>query len=182
MAVKGILKYGDPILRKRCKNVEDFGTISNLVEEMFDTMYEEDGIGLASNQIGETLHLFVIDISHTDENEEPRIFINSSIQKKNGECLSLEGCLSIPGIQVEVERSESVTLKYSTLDGSEKEEEFDGLLARAIQHEIDHLNGIFIVDRLSDLAKMQFKKELKSIKNEAVKKSTLSEQSQGIVL
>ena len=182
MAVKGILKYGDPILRKRCKNVEDFGTISNLVEEMFDTMYEEDGIGLASNQIGENLHLFVIDISHTDENEKPRIFINSSIQKKNGKCLSLEGCLSIPGIQVEVKRSESVTLKYSILDGSEKEEEFDGLLARAIQHEIDHLNGIFIVDRLSDLAKMQFKKELKSIKNEAVKKSTLSEQSQGIVL
>ena len=182
MAVKGILKYGDPILRKRCKNVEDFGTISNLVEDMFDTMYEEDGIGLASNQIGENLHLFVIDISHTDENEEPRIFINSSIQKKNGECLLLEGCLSIPGIQVEVKRSESVTLKYSTLDGSEKEEEFDGLLARAIQHEIDHLNGIFIVDRLSDLAKMQFKKELKSIKNEAVKKSTMSEQSQGIVL
>ena len=182
MAAKGILKYGDPILRKRCKNVEDFGTISNLVEDMFDTMYEEDGIGLASNQIGENLHLFVIDISHTDENEEPRIFINSSIQKKNGECLSLEGCLSIPGIQVEVKRSESVTLKYSTLDGSEKEEEFDGLLARAIQHEIDHLNGIFIVDRSSDLAKMQFKKELKSIKNEAVKKSTMSEQSQGIVL
>jgi len=182
MAVKGILKYGDPILRKRCKNVEDFGTISNVVEDMFDTMYEEDGIGLASNQIGKNLHLFVIDISHTDENEEPRIFINSSIQKKNGECLSLEGCLSIPGIQVEVERSKSVTLKYSTLDGSEKEEEFDGLLARAIQHEIDHLNGIFIVDRLSDLAKMQFKKELKSIKIEAVKKSTLSEQSQGIIL
>ena len=182
MAVKGILKYGDPILRKRCKNVEDFGTISNLVEDMFDTMYEEDGIGLASNQIGECLHLFVIDISHTDENEEPRIFINSSIQKKNDECLSLEGCLSIPGIQVEVKRSESVTLKYSTLDGLDKEEEFDGLLARAIQHEIDHLNGIFIVDRLSDLAKMQFKKELKSIKNEAVKKSSLSEQSQGIVL
>ena len=182
MAVKGILKYGDPILRKRCKNVKDFGTISNLVEDMFDTMYEEDGIGLASNQIGRNLHLFVIDISYTDENEEPRIFINSSIQKKNGECLSLEGCLSIPGIQVEVKRSESVTLKYSTLDGSEKEEGFDGLLARAIQHEIDHLNGMFIVDRLSDLAKMQFKKELKSIKNEAVKKSTLSEQSQGIVL
>ena len=182
MAVKGILKYGDPILRKRCKNVEDFGTISNLVEDMFDTMYEEDGIGLASNQIGGNLHLFVIDISHTDENEEPRIFINSSIQKKNGECLSLEGCLSIPGIQVEVKRSESMTLKYNTLDGSEKEEEFDGLLARAIQHEIDHLNGIFIVDRLSNLAKMQFKKELKSIKIEAVKKTTLSEQSQGIVL
>ena len=182
MAVKGILKYGDPILRQRCKNVEDFGTISNLVEDMFDTIYEEDGIGLASNQIGENLHLFVIDISHTDENEEPRIFINSSIQMKNGECLSLEGCLSIPGIQVEVKRSESVTLKYNTLDGSEKEEEFDGLLARAIQHEIDHLNGIFIVDRLSDLAKIQFKKELKSIKNDAVKKQTLSEQSQGIVL
>ena len=182
MAVKGILKYGDPILRKRCKNVEDFGTILNLVEDMFDTMYEEDGIGLASNQIGGNLHIAVIDISHTDENEEPRIFINSSIKEKNGEHLSLEGCLSIPGIQVEVIRSESVAIKYNTLDGSEKEEEFDGLLARAIQHEIDHLNGIFIVDRLSDLAKMQFKKELKSIKNEAVKKSTLSEQSQGIVL
>ena len=182
MAVREIVKYGDLTLRKQCGDVEDVFSVSLLVEDMFDTMYEEDGIGLAANQIGEDLHLFVIDISHKDEAEKPRVFINSKIIDKKGECLSVEGCLSIPGIQVELKRSEFITLQYYSLEGEQKKREFNGLLARAIQHEMDHLNGIFIVDRISDLVKMQYKKDLKEIEEVALKESKVREKIQGIVL
>ena len=182
MAVREIVKYGDLILRKQCRDVEDIFSVSTLVEDMFDTMYEEDGIGLAANQIGEDLNLFVIDISHKDEAEKPRVFINSKIIDKKGECLSVEGCLSIPGIQVELTRSEFITLQYYSLEGEQKKREFNDLMARAIQHEMDHLNGIFIVDRISDLVKMQYKKDLKEIEEDALKESKVREKIQGIVL
>jgi len=182
MAVREIVKYGDLILRKQCGDVEDIFSVLPLVEDMFDTMYEEDGIGLAANQIGEDLNLFVIDISHYNEAENPRVFINSKIIDKKGECLSVEGCLSIPGIQVELKRSEFITLQYYSLEGEQKKREFNGLLARAIQHEMDHLNGIFIVDRISDLVKMQYKKDLKEIEQDALKESKVREKIQGIVL
>jgi|TARA_Y100000758_G_scaffold262346_1_gene200912 peptide deformylase len=182
MAVREIVKYGDLILRKQCRDVEDIFSVSTLVEDMFDTMYEEDGIGLAANQIGEDLNLFVIDISHKDEAEKPRVFINSKIIDKKGECLSVEGCLSIPGIQVELKRSEFITLQYYSLEGEQKKREFNDLMARAIQHEMDHLNGIFIVDRISDLVKMQYKKDLKEIEEDALKESKVREKIQGIVL
>tara|TARA_B100001146_G_C16081364_1_gene390808 strand:- start:347 stop:895 length:549 start_codon:yes stop_codon:yes gene_type:complete len=182
MAVREIVKYGDLILRKQCRDVEDIFSVSTLVEDMFDTMYEEDGIGLAANQIGEDLNLFVIDISHKDEAEKPRVFINSKIIDKKGECLSVEGCLSIPGIQVELKRSEFITLQYYSLEGEQKKREFNDLMARAIQHEMDHLNGIFIVDRISDLVKMQYKKDLKEIEEDALKESKVREKIQGILL
>ena len=182
MAVREIVKYGDLILRKQCRDVEDIFVVSPLVEDMFDTMYEEDGIGLAANQIGEDLNLFVIDISHKDEAEKPRVFINSKIIDKKGECLSVEGCLSIPGIQVELKRSEFITLQYYSLEGEQKKREFNDLMARAIQHEMDHLNGIFIVDRISDLVKIQYKKDLKEIEEDALKESKVREKIQGIVL
>ena len=182
MAVREIVKYGNLILRKQCGDVEDIFSVSPLVEDMFDTMYEEDGIGLAANQIGEDLNLFVIDISHKDEAEKPRVFINSKIIDKKGECLSVEGCLSIPGIQVELKRSEFITLQYYSLEGEQKKREFNDLMARAIQHEVDHLNGIFIVDRISDLVKMQYKKDLKEIEEDALKESKVREKIQGIVL
>jgi peptide deformylase len=182
MAVREIVKYGDLILRKQCRDVEDIFSVSTLVEDMFDTMYEEDGIGLAANQIGEDLNLFVIDISHKDEAEKPRVFINSKIIDKKGECLSVEGCLSIPGIQVELKRSEFIILQYYSLEGEQKKREFNDLMARAIQHEMDHLNGIFIVDRISDLVKMQYKKDLKEIEEDALKESKVREKIQGILL
>ena len=166
MAVREIVKYGDLILRKQCRDVEDIFSVSPLVEDMFDTMYEEDGIGLAANQIGEDLNLFVIDISHKDEAEKPRVFINSKIIDKKGECLSVEGCLSIPGIQVELKRSEFITLQYYSLEGEQKKREFNDLMARAIQHEMDHLEGIVFVDHLSRLKKdRSIKKSIKFQKN-----------------
>ena len=96
MSVLDVVNYGDPILRKKCKQVKDFSNLPTLIEDMFDTMYEEEGIGLAANQVGIDMNMFIIDIAHTDENEFPRIFINGKIIKIEGESTFSEGCLSIP--------------------------------------------------------------------------------------
>ena len=96
MAVLKIVNYGDPILRKKCQSLNDFSKLPKFVEDMFDTMYEEEGIGLAANQVGVDMNLFIIDIAHTDEKEFPRVFINGEITKFYGESVFSEGCLSIP--------------------------------------------------------------------------------------
>ena len=163
MSVLQVVHYGDPILRKKCKEVEDFSKLSILIENMFDTMYEEEGIGLAANQVGVNMNMFIIDIAHTDENEFPRTFINGTIIKVEGESAFSEGCLSIPQVALEVIRPESILFKYQDINQKWHEEKFDGLLARAIQHEMDHLNGIFIIDRVSEIEKIKYKNELKKL-------------------
>ena len=163
MALMDVVKYGDPILRKKCSTVTDFSKLDILVDDMFDTMYEEEGIGLAANQVGIDMNLMVIDVSHTEETDETNVFVNGEITDSWGESVFEEGCLSIPEVRLEVKRPEFITFKYQDMEGNEKEEEFTGLLGRAIQHEIDHLNGVFIVDRVSSLVKMQVKKQLKEI-------------------
>ena len=151
MSVLEVVNYGNPILRKRCKQVTDFSRLSDFIDDMFDTMYEEEGIGLAANQVGVDLNLFIIDISHTDDNEYPRIFINGEITSSQGESIFSEGCLSIPEVALEVTRPEVISFKYQDINEKWHEEEFDGLLARAIQHEIDHLNGVLFIDHISRL-------------------------------
>lgn len=163
MAVLPVVKYGNPILRKIMSSVEDISQISSLVEDMFDTMYQEDGIGLAANQVGVNLNLSVVDISHTEECDTPFVFINGKIIERWGESLMEEGCLSLPGIRIDVPRSEGIRFSYQDLSGGDHEEDFDGLLARVIQHEIDHINGMIIMDRVSSLLKQQFKKQLREI-------------------
>lgn len=170
MAVMDIVHYGDPILRKKCASVKDFSNLDSLIDDLYDTMYEAEGIGLAANQVGLDLNLFVIDISHTDEKEKPRIFINCEIIVSEGQSVFPEGCLSIPEITLDVTRPEFITCKYQGLDKKWQEEEFSDLLGRAIQHEMDHLNGILIIDRVSSLEKMKVNKELKEIKINAEKK------------
>ena len=102
MSVLDIVNYGDPILRKKCSSVEDFTTLPSFVDDMFDTMYEEEGLGLAANQVGVDMNLFIIDIAHTDDNEFPRVFINGEIISNEGESVFSEGCLSIPQVSLEV--------------------------------------------------------------------------------
>tara|TARA_A100001011_G_C13536570_1_gene526740 strand:- start:57 stop:500 length:444 start_codon:yes stop_codon:yes gene_type:complete len=136
-------------------------------------MYEEEGIGLAANQVGVDINVFIIDISHTDETDEPNIFINPEIIMKTGDkTVYAEGCLSLPGVTLDVLRPKNIILRYQTRDEVWHENEFSGLLSRAIQHEMDHLNGIFIIDRVSELDKMKYKKDLLSIKTNAEKIST----------
>ncbi len=167
MAVMDVVKYGDPILRKKCAEVTDFDSLPELIDNMFDTMYEKEGIGLAANQVGLDMNLMIIDVVHTDEAEEPHVFVNGKITDSWGESIIEEGCLSIPEVRLEVKRPEFIKFKYKTMEGEEKEEEFFGFLGRAIQHENDHLNGVFIIDHVSPMVRMQVKKQLKEIAKES---------------
>ena len=168
MSVLDVVNYGDPILRKKCKQVEDFSKLAPLIEDMFDTMYEEEGIGLAANQVGVDMNMFIIDIAHTDEKEFPRIFINGKIMKLEGESTFSEGCLSIPQVALEVIRPETILFKYQDINQKWHEEKFDGLLSRAIQHEMDHLNGVLIIDLVDEIQKAKVQKEVNRIKNDSI--------------
>ena len=166
MSVLEVVHYGDPILRKKCNSVKDFSKLESLLNDMFDTMYEENGIGLAANQVGFDMNLFIIDISGIEEDEKTRVFINGEIINSEGESWFEEGCLSIPDIRLNVKRPDIIKFKYQDEKGQEFEEDFDGLLARAIQHEVDHLNGILFIDYLSKLKKDMIIKKLVKQKKE----------------
>ncbi len=164
MAVLDIVKYGDPILRKKCKLVKDFSNIGKIVDDMFDSMYEAEGIGLAANQVGINLNIFIIDISHTEESDDSYVFVNSSIvESSSNKSSSSEGCLSLPNISLDINRPEKIKLKYQTIDGKWCEDDFSGLLGRAIQHENDHVNGVMIIDRVSEIEKIKHKTVLKEL-------------------
>ena len=167
MPAQEIVKYGDPRLRKVCKTVKDFSVLPDIVSSMYDSMYEAEGIGLAANQIGIDINLFIIDITHTDDVTESVEFVNGKIVDSHGESEFSEGCLSIPGVEFEIKRPEFITLQFQKIDGSKHEQEFGGLYARAIQHEIDHLNGKLIIDHVSAVAKLRYKSQLKEIKENA---------------
>ena len=183
MPAKEIVKYGDPRLRKVCKTVKDFSVLPDIIVNMYDSMYEAEGIGLAANQIGIDLNLFIIDITHIEEVTESAEFVNSRIVDSHGEITFSEGCLSIPGVEFEIIRPEFITLQYQKIDGSKHEHEFSGLYARAIQHEMDHLNGKLIVDHVSTVAKLRYKSQLKEIKENAdYQYSDLSEHNSATLL
>ena len=149
MAILKILKYGDEILRKKSKEVSKVSKkIRILAENMIDTMYANNGVGLAAPQVGENLRMFVIDVSQDDEPLNPIVFINPKIIKKSGAIKSNEGCLSFPKAYVDVRRYKNIMVKALDLNGRPfVMEAKDGeLLARAIQHEYDHLDGILFID------------------------------------
>ena len=138
--------FGDPVLKQRAREVEEInGDLVTLVHGMYDTMDLEDGIGLAAPQVGVRKRLFTFDLH---EGEGPGVVINPEIVEREGEVLSDEGCLSVPGYRFEVVRSERVTMRGLDLDGNELVLAGDDLLARMIQHEIDHLDGLLLLDRV----------------------------------
>ena len=138
--------FGDPVLKQRARDVEDFdGDLVTLVHGMYDTMDLEEGVGLAAPQVGVRKRLFTYDLH---EGEGPGVVINPEIVERDGEVLSEEGCLSVPGYRFEVVRAERVTMRGLDLDGNELVLEGDDLLARMIQHEIDHLDGVLLLDRV----------------------------------
>ena len=153
MAVLPIVKYGNPILRKKVNNValEEIENITEILNDMFDTMYEEEGIGLAANQIDINLNLMVLDVTHLEEYEklEPMVLINTEILEEHGNIEIEEGCLSIPEIKASIPRAESILISYYDEFGECKKNKFDSMLCRVILHEIDHLNGKFFTDYLS---------------------------------
>ncbi len=161
-----IVHYGDQILRKVCKPVRNFEILPDIVEGLFETMYEAEGIGLAANQVALDMNLFVIDLNSEDY-AEIYTFVNGKIINSRGESLLEEGCLSLPEIRLEVKRPEFITFRYEDLNGQEKIQDFEGLAARAIQHEMDHLNGVLIIDKIPPSQRLIIQKELKSIEKSA---------------
>lgn len=149
MAIRKVVKYGNETLRQPSKEVHKVSQkVKNLVQDLIDTMYSQNGVGLAAPQIGENVRVFVIDVSTGDEPLNPIVFINPKIIKKSGACISHEGCLSFPEAFTDVKRYANVMVKALDRKGrSFVIEAKDGtLLARAIQHENDHLDGILFVD------------------------------------
>jgi peptide deformylase len=152
VAIRPILTYPDPRLREVAKPVEKVDdAIRALVEDMAETMYDAPGVGLAANQIGVPVRIFVIDIAQEDEPSELRVFINPEIIEKDGVQLYREGCLSFPGVAEDVKRAATVKVRALDASGESFELEADGLLAVAIQHENDHLDGVLMVDKFNAL-------------------------------
>lgn len=149
MSIRKVVKYGEPSLREPSKEVHKVSQkIKNLVQDLIDTMYSQNGVGLAAPQIGENVRVFVIDVSTGNEPLNPIVFINPKIIKKSGACISHEGCLSFPEAYTDVKRYENVMVKALDSNGRSfvMEAKEGTLLARAIQHEFDHLDGIFFID------------------------------------
>ncbi|RJF88426.1 peptide deformylase [Oleomonas cavernae] len=151
MAIRPILVAPDPRLKQKSTKVEVFDdTLARLIADMFETMYEAPGIGLAAIQVGVAKRLLVMDIAREDEPKGPRVFINPEIVW-SGEERSVyeEGCLSVPEQYAEIERPAKVRVRFQDAKGEVHEEEMEGLLATCIQHEMDHLEGVLFVDHLS---------------------------------
>ena len=162
MALLPILEFPDPRLRTKAVPVDAAEVTSPafqaLLDDMFQTMYEAPGIGLAASQVDVHKRFMVIDVS--DEKNLPRVFINPEIVSKQGEQLYQEGCLSVPGIYADVGRADAITVRYFDRQGQAQELSTDGLLAVCIQHEIDHLDGKLFVDYLSPLKREMVRKKL----------------------
>jgi|TARA_Y100000031_G_scaffold138627_1_gene164646 peptide deformylase len=168
MPLLSIVNCLDPILRKKCRPVENINDkLIKLSEDMIETMYESGGLGLAANQVGLSSGLFVINISIQKEERNPIVIINPTITASEDKEMGEEGCLSIPDIFTEVERAQRVEVKGYDLKGDEVRYEAEGFLARAFQHEMDHLNGILFWDNLGkvkrDILKRKFRKKLKEL-------------------
>jgi peptide deformylase len=188
MAIREIIEVPDPRLKVVSTKVETFDAeLRTLVEDMFETMYDAPGIGLAAIQVGVPLRVLVIDLQPDDEDaepvpcdhdghdhhhqptkREPRVFINPQILDPSEElAVYNEGCLSVPEIYAEVERPARIRARWQDLDGTVHEEEIDGLLATCLQHEMDHLEGVLFIDHLSRLKRQMALKKLEKLRKAA---------------
>lgn len=172
-----IIGYGDPVLRKVAENVSaEFPDLKETIVNMYETMYNANGVGLAAPQVGKAIRIFVIDTTPFSDDEDldsdaqkqlngfKRTFINAKMIQEKGEEWSFnEGCLSIPDVREDVYRNPTITIEYCEEDFILKTEVFDGLIARVIQHEYDHIEGILFTDKISSLKKRLIQKKLKNI-------------------
>ena len=152
MAIRSILHYPDPILRKRAEPVTEVTPeVLTLIEDMKETMYAAPGCGLAAPQIGVSLRLFIVDTAGEDEPSDLRVFINPEIVSRVGKVIWEEGCLSFPGVHEEIERADKVVVRATNEHGKVVELAADGLLGVAVQHEYDHLDGVLMIDHMGIL-------------------------------
>ena len=172
-----IYGYGEPVLRKMGEEIsKDYPNLKELIANMYETMYNAHGVGLAAPQIGLGIRLFIVDTEPFADSDDvskeeaaelagfKRTFINAKITKEEGDVWGFnEGCLSIPDVREDVFRNEKITIEYFDEDFNKKVEEYDGLIARVIQHEYDHIDGILFTDHLSTLKKKLIGKKLMNI-------------------
>ena len=172
-----IVAYGDPVLKKKAKDItKDYPKFDSLLENMFETMYNAHGVGLAAPQIGLPIRMFLVDTTPFSDDEDlskdeqkalngfKRVFINAKIIKEEGdEWVFNEGCLSIPDVREDVFRKPKITVAYLDENFKAQKASFDGLIARVIQHEYDHIEGVLFTDKLSTLKKRLIKKKLENI-------------------
>ncbi len=168
-----IVAYGDPVLKKAAQEIDqNYPDLDKLIENMFETMYQAQGVGLAAPQIGESIRLFIVDASPFAEGDDgdpacedfKRVFINPVLFDENGEEWGFEeGCLSIPTIREEVQRKERLKIEYYDENWDLYEEELDGMPARIVQHEYDHIEGVLFTDRISALKRTLLKGKLVDI-------------------
>ena len=172
-----IVAYGDPVLRKVTVDIDKSYDVKKLSEDMFETMYNAKGVGLAAPQIGINLRIFVVDGRPFNEGEDmkerdkdpslidfKKIFINAESLEEDGDDWAFEeGCLSIPDVREDIYRPEYVTIRYFDTDWNEHTEEYEGLAARIIQHEYDHIDGILFTDHLNPVKKRMLKNKLAKI-------------------
>jgi peptide deformylase len=180
--ILSIVQYGDPILRAKGKQIEKIDDhIRELAANMIETMHAANGIGLAAQQVGEALQLTVLDVSQIEDRPStlkvngkdvdptesmPLVLINPETELAGETEIGTEGCLSFPEITGQIERAESATARAQTLEGDKIEIVASGLLARAIQHEVDHLNGILFIDRMNSAAKAALSSRLKRLQKQ----------------
>lgn len=172
-----IVGYGDPVLRKKGEELsEDHPNLKEIIANMYETMYNAYGVGLAAPQVGLAIRLFIVDTEPFSDDEElsaeeqellkgfKKTFINAKIVKEEGEEWGFnEGCLSIPEVREDVYRQEKITIEYFDEDFNKHTDVYDGLIARVIQHEYDHIEGILFTDKISSLKKTLIKKKLQNI-------------------
>lgn len=162
-----IVVYGDPVLKKKAEPIEKGTDLKELITDMYETMEQAHGIGLAAPQIGKSIRLFIVDgrpLEEDDMDDFVKVFINPEIIEEHGEEWAFEeGCLSIPNIREDVFRPETLRIRYYDEDWNEHEEEFDGMKARIIQHEYDHIEGILFTDYLTPFKKRMLKGKLTNI-------------------
>jgi peptide deformylase len=161
MAVLDICKYPDPVLLKKAKPVGKLDEdIKKIIQDMIETMYQAPGIGLAANQIGRPIRIIVFDVTPKEQERKPSALINPEIIESEGEQTSEEGCLSVPEYYSDVKRCAKVKVRGLDLEGNPVELCGEGLLATVLQHEIDHLDGILFIDRISALKRTLYKKRV----------------------
>ena len=165
-----IVAFGTPVLKQKAKNIDkDYEGLLELIDNMFETMHEASGVGLAAPQIGKSIRLFIVDASPFEEDEPElkdfqQVFLNPEILEEEGEEWSFnEGCLSIPHIREDVSRKPKIRIRYQDEYFDTYEEEFEGIAARIIQHEYDHIEGVLFTDYLSPLKKRLLKRKLTDI-------------------
>ncbi len=174
MALREILHYPESLLKQKSLPVTEFNEeLKQLADDMVETMYAAPGVGLAAPQVGILQRLIVLDCSGSNEPNDLLIAVNPEIVSGDGDSLEEEGCLSVPGYWASVKRSATATMRYQNIDGVVHQREADGLLAVGMQHEIDHLEGVLFVDRLSPLKRSMFRKKyLKMLKEKELENAS----------